>query len=466
MKHKPNALPILLLVLAILGLCIISCKEEVSEKVMAEQLLEKQISVSLDSLVKVWYPRVLDRDHGGYWSDYDYAWELDGIQDKMIVSQARHIWATATLAQYYADPSFLEMARHGYLFLRDHMWDGEHGGFFTQKRIYGDTFLLVSKTKSAYGNAFGIYGLSAYYKASGDTAALDLAKKTFYWLEEHAHDPEYGGYFDVLKQDGSWLLDVEKDTAGYENFVRKDWKDQNSSIHLMEAFTALYEVWPDSLLRKRLEELLKLIRDTITTEKGYLTLHLERDWTPVSLRDSSESYRRKNFFLDHVSFGHDVETAYLMLETSHALGLENDTTTLKKAKKMVDHALDNGWDDRFGGFYDGGYYPAGSDKCVIQNGAKVWWSEAEGLNALLLMARLFPEEERYFQHFRSQWHYIDHYLIDHEHGGWYHEGIDSDPAAAMDPKANIWKTSYHNTRALMNVVQMLRGTYRPPGEGK
>jgi mannobiose 2-epimerase len=443
----------------LISIGVMSCNGENSDAKMADPVLTQEIRYSLDSLARTWYPRVIDTQNGGYWSDFDRAWERAGHQHKMIVSQARHIWSTATLSEYYKDTAYISMARHGFHLLRDHMWDGRYGGFHTQKGLDSDTLRLMTKTKSSYGNAFAIYGLAAYHKVSGDTAALGLARKAFYWLEEHAHDSVYGGYFDVLKDDGSWLLDVKEDTAQYENFVRKDWKDQNSSIHLMEAFTALYEVWPDSLLRKRLEEMLLLIRDTITTEKGYLTLHLQRDWTPVSFRDSTESFRIDNFYLDHVSFGHDVETAFLMLETSHVLGLENDTLTLRKAKKMVDHALDNGWDNRLGGFFDRGYYNKGSEICTIRSAAKVWWAQAEGLNALLLMARLFPSEERYYNHFMQQWQYINRYLIDHENGGWYHEGIDSNPMAVTHAKANIWKTSYHNTRALINVVRMLEGDY-------
>lgn len=442
-----------------LCVCFVSCEPNNKQVSQAEKLLEQEIGNSLDSLVRVWYPRVIDSSNGGYLSDFNYAWEPAGPQNKMIVSQARNIWSAATLAMFYGDTAYTAMAEHGYRFIRDKMWDTIHGGFYTQIGRFGDTFRLMTKTKSSYGNAFAIYGLAAYYKASQDSSALALAARTFGWLEEHAHDPEYGGYFDVLKQDGSWLLGVDDDKAGYENYNRKDWKDQNSSIHLLEAFTALYEVWPDSLLRERLEEMLILTRDTITTDKGYLTLHLERDWTPVSFRDSTEAFRAENFYLDHVSFGHDVETAFLMLEASHMLGIENDTLTLKKARKMVDHALAHGWDSRLGGFFDGGYYHRGSESCTIQNAAKVWWSQAEGLNSLLLMARLFPEDERYFQHFERQWKYINQYMIDHEHGGWYHEGIDSNPMAATHAKANIWKTSYHNARALMNVIEMLRGTY-------
>jgi mannobiose 2-epimerase len=444
--------------LFILMMGLASCKTDTYTPTATDRLYEREIRLSLDTLAHVWYPRVLDTMHGGYWSDYNFSWDADGIQNKMIVSQARHVWATAVLGMFYDEDEYMEMSRHGFHFLRDHLWDEKNGGFYTLKGMYGDSLPLLSNTKSSYGNAFAIYGLATYYKASGETGALELAKKTFYWLEEHAHDPKYKGYFDVLKQDGSWMLDVKTNDGNYENFNRKDWKDQNSSIHLMEAFTALYDVWPDELLRERLQELLVLIRDTITTPKGYLSLHLQRDWTPVSYRDSSETARQNNFYLDHVSFGHDVETAYLMLETSHMLGLENDTLTLGRAKKMVDHAIDKGWDNRLGGFYDGGYYYDDSDNCTIVSNNKVWWTEAEGLNALLLMARLFPEEPRYQELFEEQWIYLQRFVIDHEYGGWYHEGLDTNPHAIRDAKANIWKTSYHNVRALMNVIGMLNGT--------
>jgi len=436
-----------------------SCEQNKTVPKRASEELLPQIESSLDTLVDVWYPRTVDSVNGGFWSDFDYKWDKKGKQDKMIVSQARHVWTASELALFYGDKNYWDIAAHGYRFLRDKMWDSENGGFYTLLGIDGDSLKVLSTGKSAYGNSFAIYGLANYYQVSKDTSALNLAKKTFHWLEEHAHDSVYGGYFDVLEQDGSWMLGVTGNDKNYDNFIRKDWKDQNSSIHLLESFTALYEVWPDPLLKKRLQELLQLVRDTITTEKGYLTLHLERDWTPVSLRDSSETYREEHFSLDHVSFGHDVETAFLMLEASHVLGRENDSVTAVKAKKMVDHALEWGWDEQNGGFYDGGYYWDTSGKRSIENRAKVWWAEAEALNSLLLMAQLHPEEKRYYELFEKQWQYIDSYLIDHEYGGWYPEGLDTDPKAKKAAKAQIWKVNYHNIRSLINVIAMLNGDF-------
>ena len=455
MKH-PFIFNALILIVSILPCS--SCKQDVAQNIGQDEL-QVQIETELNKLAYIWYPKTIDTVNGGFWSDFNYKWEKEGKQNKMLVSQARHVWTAAVLYSFYNDEKYRDIAAHGYRFLRDKMWDKENGGFHTLLGIKDDSLKVISTGKSAYGNSFAIYGLATYYKISEDTEALNLAKKTFHWLEVHSHDSVYGGYFDVMQEDGSWMLDVKTNGKNYDNFIRKDWKDQNSSIHLLESFTALYEVWPDPLLKKRLEEMLLLIRDTITTEKGYLTLHLQRDWAPVSLRDSSETYRKEHFYLDHVSFGHDVETAFLMLEASHVLGLQNDTITAIKAKKMVDHALEWGWDYEKGGFYDGGYYWNASGKRTIENEAKVWWTEAEGLNSLLLMAELYPKEKHYYELFQKQWNYIDSYLIDHEYQGWYHEGLDTKPNAKKDAKAHVWKVNYHNMRALINVTQMLKGNF-------
>jgi mannobiose 2-epimerase len=166
----------------------------------------------------------------------------------------------------------------------------------------------------------------------------------------------------------------------------------------------------------------------------------------------------KHRYLNHVSFGHDVETAYLMLEASHVLGLKNDTRTLAVAKKMVDHCLQNGWDNELGGFYDEGYYFKGSSKISIIKNSKNWWAQAEGLNTLLLMADKFPNDKMpYYDYFKRMWSYIETYIIDHTYGDWYEEGLDKEPERKTALKGHVWKAAYHQSRSLFNCVRQLRG---------
>ena len=404
----------------------------------------------LDDEFKLWYPLSIDTTDGGYFSDINYKWELDGVQNKMIVTQARHIWSASNAAMFYQKDNYLRtVAAHGVEFLKNKMWDQEFGGFYDLVDRRGEPFKENGKiVKRAYGNAFAIYGLAAYYRASGDTVALRLAQETFQWLDKHSYDPQYGGYFQFMSRDGTPFPD------GYEGVAPKD---QNSMIHLLECFTELYKVWPDQVMKERLHALLGLIRDTVTTSKGYLILYFKRDWTPISNKDASPADKERNFEFDHVSFGHDIETAYLMLEASEALGIKNDTATLKVAKNMVDRVLLNGWDKDHGGIYDAGYYFNGSDRATILRNTKEWWAQVEALNSCLMMSQLFPNDElHYYDKFCKQWDFCKKYLIDQEHGGWNWGGTDIVPQDAFAPKGSIWKCNYHTSRAVINCINRLK----------
>ncbi|HET7457456.1 MAG TPA: AGE family epimerase/isomerase, partial [Gemmatimonadaceae bacterium] len=420
-----------------------------------------------DETLGPWYPRAVDRASGGFLSQFDFAWNATGPQDKMIVTQARHVWTTARAAQFYGgdrgpDSAYLAESAHGFRFLRDRMWDRQYGGFHWLVTRDGTpkTDAGSREIKQAYGVAFGIYALAGYYDVSHDSAALRLAQDAFRWLDAHAHDPVHRGYFNYMERDGTPLR------AGW---AKDPPKDQNSSIHVMEALTELYRVWPDPVVRDRLSEMLALIRDTIVVPPGTLTQFSTAEWVPVSWRDSSEAARKADrYFHDHVSFGHDIETAYLMMEASEALGFEHDTTTLRAAKRMVDHSVRYGFDDAAGGFYEAGYYFKDRPTTLaIVNDTKNWWAQAEGLNTLLIFADLYPNDPlRYGEKFRKQWAYIQANVVDHEHGGWYQGGIDKEPAQRTNLKGQIWKAAYHDGRALMNVARRLEHPSPPAGDAR
>ncbi|MFO7446719.1 MAG: AGE family epimerase/isomerase [Ignavibacteriaceae bacterium] len=444
-----------LYILFLLIFFLITCTGGTNEK---RQL--KNITIDNDSIAvemehalihefNPWYPLSVDSVYGGFLSNINYKWEPDGGQNKFIVTQARHIWSTSNAAMYYNNPELTKIAEHGFYFLKEIMWDKKFGGFYDLTDRVGIPIPEGGEIiKKAYGNAFAIFGLSVYYKASGNEEALKLARETFNWIEKNCYDPEYGGYFQFIARNGEPFKD------GYGGVAPKD---QNSSIHILEAFTELYKVWPDQKLRERLTSLLHIIRDTITTEKGYLVLFSRRNWTPISFRNADKATRDSNYYFDHVSYGHDVETAYLMLEASEVLGIHNDTVTLKIAKKMVDHALQNGWDQEYGGIYDGGYYFDNDKKAAVVRDTKEWWAQAEAFNSFLLMSRLFPNDKtNYYEKFCKQWEYVKKYLLDKEYGGWYHGGIDKVPDEKYSPKSTIWKCNYHTSRSLINCLKILK----------
>jgi mannobiose 2-epimerase len=429
-----------------------------SEPQQSQEPVSVQISAEIVHLLNAWYPRAVDESNGGFHPVWTWNWEDRDDGKKGIVTQARHTWSAAQAAMRFpARPHFRQAAETGYQFLRSVLWDSVYGGFYEYREdpVEDHQIQGVDDTKRTYGNAFGIYALSAYFELTGDTSALLIAQKTFYWLESHAYDPEYGGYFNHLKRSGLPAhLDFPPRKIGSEDGI--GWKDYNSSIHILEAYTGLYRIWPDSLLNKKLTELFIRIRDGFVTERGFLHLFFQSDWTPVSYRDSSETVRNSRLYFDHVSFGHDLETAYLLIEAAKVLGLPEDPAFQSKTRLMVDHAIRYGWDNRHGGFFESAYYLKGNSLPTIVDRQKTWWVQAEALNALLLMAGRYPEDPKYRSYFEKQWQYIKKYLIDQEYGGWYSDGLDHNRKARKYLKGHHWKASYHDLRALLNCEEMLR----------
>ncbi|MFO7669987.1 MAG: AGE family epimerase/isomerase [Bacteroidales bacterium] len=442
MKHSLPAIAIIVQIMFIAG-CGSTAKKEKSTSdgsqnptAMAD-ILEESL---FNDILCYWYPRNIDSVTGGYISGFQRDWSpTERPLPKALVQQARHVWATAFILEHYPEKTeYLGYSSHGFAFLRDAMWDQEYGGFYVTCNADGTPALERGDGKLVYGQAFAVYGLSQYYTVSKNEEALELAKKAFLWME-NAHDPQYGGYFENLQRNGSG----------------DGLKDFNSSIHLMEALTTLYRAWPDSLVRVRMEEMFYLIRDTFVHPDGYLQLYFHPDWTLVTDEELAERSGARSHLSQHITYGHDVETAFLLLETAHELGMGENAETHAIAKRLVDHSMESGWDHEAGGFFDAGK-DTGNGIEIIHNG-KAWWSQIEGLNALLLMHTLYPDDpNHYYDLFLEMWDYIETNLIDHEYGGWYNNGLDTSPETVGELKSHGWKTTYHNARGMVHCIEMLR----------
>ncbi|MBD0279391.1 MAG: AGE family epimerase/isomerase, partial [Flavisolibacter sp.] len=169
-----------------LSICFLSFRSnDPDERLQIANEMEKSLQTEL---LNKWYPQSVDSQWGGFLSTFTYDFKPTGPQDKMIVTQARHTWTNAKASQLYPAVAYYKSsAQHGFHFLRDKMWDKEYGGFYTLVDRQGNVKGGANAPKEAYGNAFGIYALAAYYAASGDTAGLNFAKQAFLWLEQHSH---------------------------------------------------------------------------------------------------------------------------------------------------------------------------------------------------------------------------------------------------------------------------------------
>jgi mannobiose 2-epimerase len=195
-------------------------------------------------------------------------------------------------------------------------------------------------------------------------------------------------------------------------------------------------VWRDPTLRLRLEELLAIVRDKICVEPGVMNLYFTNAWQPIP---------------GHDSYGHDVETAYLILETDEALHHKANEKTERMARMLVDHALAYGWDA-----LNGGFFREGTTFGKAEDTMKEWWVQVEGLNALLMMHERYGKQDAvYFQRFLEQWAFIQHHTIDDRFHGDFNL-TQSDGTPVTKDKGSIWKAAYHDGRAFWNVRDRLR----------
>jgi cellobiose epimerase len=411
--------------------------------------LRKQLEDLLKTeLTEHWYPKSWDRELGGFHQNFARDWSALPDDNRFLVYQARMTWTAAAYAEHSPAhrQEFSRYARQGVKYLDKVMRDAEQGGFHFVLDQKGAISPRLGDEKHVYGTAFALYAASRVRQVTGDETALTVARDAFEWLEKYSHDAHHGGYFESLTRAGKPIVVWEGDIPAAQRVDRlgiyHGFKTMNSHIHLLEALSAYYKIEKTDLVKQRLAETLAIVRDKIAVEPGALNLYLTRDWRATPAHDS---------------FGHDVETAYLLVEASEALGKPDDGQTWNMARRLVDHALDWGWDEEHGGFYDKGEVFAGQafDK------TKVWWTQAEGLNALLLIHRKYGDRtDRYARAFLKQWDFIAKHLLDPVHGGWYSETTREGKLIGNGQKASQWKANYHTSRALMNVAKEL-GEIKP-----
>lgn len=385
-----------------------------------------------ENVVPFWFPRSVDREHGGYTVHYGpKGKELPG-GTKMIVTQARTLWlASRLLRAKVAEASLREAADVGFRFLRDHMWDQEHGGFYWEVDPTGQE--VRGPHKHLYGQAFGLYALSEYYVATRNREAMELANRLFDLLEEKAWDREYGGYREFFARDWSAAPAGERPYVGDE----VDQKLMNTHLHLLEALTTYVRAGGRALAKERLAELIA-IQTQAVVRKGWVacTDRYERDWTPIL--DAAGA---------RVSYGHDLENIWLVVDALEAL--DRPTAPYHDLfRELFEYSRTYGYDEEAGGFYD-----SGPPKKAADRRGKIWWVQAEALVSALQMYQLTADAS-YADVFEKTWHWVDTHQTDWESGEWY-DAIQPDGKPREANKAHPWKAGYHNGRALVEVLERM-----------
>jgi mannobiose 2-epimerase len=219
--------------------------------------------------------------------------------------------------------------------------------------------------------------------------------------------------------------------------VESGLKLMNTHLHLLEAQTAFYHAGKLPLARERLLELIQIQSNAVVRKDlGACTDKYERDWTPRLDGD----YAR-------ISYGHDLENIWLLIDACNAADFSN-YPLLDFYKALFDYSLKYGYDEISGGFYDSGPFNKPADRRT-----KVWWVETEALVSALYMYRL-TQDAKYLGVFEKTYDFIEKNMVDWQNGEW-HANITSEGHKQGD-KANAWKAGYHNGRAMIECLTILK----------
>ena len=384
-----------------------------------------------EAVVRFWYPRVVDRAHGGY----RVAFEADGKPSadgsKMIVTQARMLWLFARLARAgHQAPEMREAAAHGYRFLVDRMRDRRHGGYVWEVDETGTR--VTDPTKVIYGQAFALYALSEYARLTNDAGVLARATELFELVDGRARDATYGGYFEVFEADWSPPPPAKASPIGGAPGA----KLMNTHLHLLEAFAEYYRASRSPLARERLFELVAIEGSTVVRKAlTACTDEYRRDWTPVL--DGTAA---------RVSYGHDIENVWLLADAVETLGQSN-ALWLDLYRRLFDYSYRYGYDREQGGFLNRGAFNAPADQRE-----KIWWVQAEGLMGALTMYRLTREPE-YARVFEQTLQWVNEKQTDWAAGEWFAEVLPDGSTRGV--KGDRWKEGYHNGRALIESIRII-----------
>jgi mannobiose 2-epimerase len=324
------------------------------------------------------------------------------------------------------------------------MWDKQFGGFYWMMDRKGD---VKMDQKIIYGHSFAIYCLSEYTLATGDPIGREYAEKVFDLLQKYCADTRFGGYWEMFHRD--WRLCGAGSQGG-------DRKTLDVHMHLMEAFTTLYECTGLEVHRRKLLEDIDLLLNKII-HPIYKTgiPQFYKDWTVAPQikfdiiwgwdRFSEEG--QKGNATDNTCYGHNAEFAWLLLHSLEIL--KTDPDDYRELFKIIyDHTVDNGIDTEYGGVYVEGPHSGG-----VYDREKEFWQQAEVLICLLDAVILF-QSDKYWDAYKNVHRFVYDKVVNKGVGEWY-------PLLSRkgDPiwthMGHSWKINYHTVRAAIQSIRRL-----------
>ena len=407
--------------------------------------LREEVKEELLRHIIPFWKNLRDDEWGGYYGWLSYDLSLDKKSEKGCILNSRITWFFSNAYTLLKEESLLDEAKHGYAFLKQHCVDRENGGVYWSLNYDGTP---LDTTKHTYNQAFSIYALSSYYEAAKEREALELAYALYRLIETKCRDEV--GYLEAFTKD----FKPESNEKLSENGVMAD-KTMNTLLHVFEAYTELYRVCKANETLDLQAENGSVVSAGYVAEQVKQRLHwildliAEKIYNPKKQRQ--EVFFDKNYhtILDLHSYGHDIETAWLVDRGVELLGEE----TYREKMTPITQALTA---QVYQVAFDGHSLANECDRGVV-NENRVWWVQAETLVGFLNAYQKDPSHSEYRDAVRAEWEFIKEYVVDRRNGSeWYWEVQKDGSPIVTRPIVEPWKCPYHNGRMCFEVMKRIK----------
>ncbi|APC39748.1 AGE family epimerase/isomerase [Clostridium estertheticum] len=385
--------------------------------------LLKEVKKELDERIFPFWSNLADYENGGFYGYVGYEGIINKNSEKGVILNTRILWFFSAIYCLQKKPEALRLANHAYEFMETKLFDDEYEGLYWMVDFKG---VPTDNRKHIYNQAFGIYGLCQYYKATGKEEVLNKAKKLFALIENKCENSN--GYLEEFDR----LWNEKENEMLSENNVISD-RTMNTHLHILEAYTLLYEVSKDNNVAKRLYYILDLIKNKIYSPKKHsLKVFFDKDWSET---------------VDIQSYGHDIEGSWLIDRAAEIL---EDKKLIESTHEYTLEIAEN--------IYKNAYSTLGViNETVdgITDAGRVWWVQAETIVGFY-NAYEKTKDIKYLNAANDLCKYIKKFVVDKkENSEWYWKlAKDNSPIINM-PIVEPWKCPYHNGRMCIEIIERM-----------
>jgi len=378
----------------------------------------------VNNILPFWSGKMIDTTNGGFFGRIDGSGRIYYDADKGCVLNARILWTFSSAYRVLKNPEYLKIAERSKDYLLKYFFDNEFGGVYWLINYRGE---MKDGKKQIYAQAFAIYGLTEYYRVTKDKSCLEKAIELFHLIEKFSYDEKLGGYFEAFSREWGELDDLRLSAKD-----ANEKKTMNTHLHVLEAYTNLYRVWKDDFLRKQLHNLLENFTDKIVNSQTYnLNMFFDEEWNDKT---------------DLVSYGHNIESSWLIYEAAVVLG--NDLV-LEKVTKICLRIADS---SKEGIRTDGSMIYEKFFNSEHKDTDRHWWVQAETVVGFLNAYTLNHQKE-YLDRCLAAWSFIKDHLVDRKNGEWYWSVNENLQPNLNEDKAGFWKCPYHNSRMCLEIIE-------------